>query len=381
MSNLNNEDEEAIFVASDAIKGAVADAVITPHAQQTSTISKLDSAPTAYTFDDFFLSPVHSNVISRRDPDLSVDMGQFKYKVPIIASPMNTVTGGEMLEVMSEAGGTGVLHRFMSIEDQVNIAKTANATDFWVAVGIKDHERVEALYHAGVRRFCIDTANGHAVYCVDAVYQMRKSYPKAQIMAGNVCSYDGALRLARAGANAIRSGLGSGAVCSTRIVTGHGVPQLTALERCLQAKREYPELVVISDGGMRCSGDIVKSLALGADAVMLGSMLAGTSATPGQLHTNIETGHRYKYYHGMASAAARSEWYDREQNTFVPEGESVKMPYKGLTEDVLGKILGGIRSGMSYSNALTLDTLRKNAQWNRVTNSGSREAHPHAKYQ
>jgi len=197
-------------------------------------------------------------------------------------------------------------------------------------------------------------------------------------MAGNVCTYDGAMRLAKAGANLLRVGVGPGAVCKTRMVTGHGVPQLSALEECVSIQKFY-DVTIIADGGIRSSGDIVKALAIGADTVMLGSLLAGTSDTPGETHKNPETGMLYKYYHGMASTEGRASWYDRAKTSYVPEGESIKVPYKGDTNKIIDELMGGLRSGMSYSGAGNLKELWKNACWMRVTPSGWREGTPHGK--
>lgn len=366
-------------------------------------MSKLQDAPRAYSFDDFFLAPVHSEIKSRKDPDLSVSLNNFSYRLPIVSSPMNTVTGEEMLAVMNSVGGTSVLHRYLSIPEQCKIAERHlgfAAADFWVAVGVNGDaaERIDELWRTGVRSFCIDVANGHSTHCINAVKNIRQKYPEARIMAGNVCTYDGAYRLAEAGANAIRAGVGGGSMCTTRMVTGHGVPQLTAIEDCVKIKepQEYhlgygdrgtnyyyhkegfPDVAVIADGGIRSSGDIVKCLAIGADAVMLGGLLAGTSATPGETHKD-QNGMLYKYYHGMASEAGRASWFDREKTSFVPEGESMRVPYKGDTAKIILDIAGGVRSGMSYSGASNLEELRKKATWCRVTSSGVQEAQPHGK--
>lgn len=178
-------------------------------------------------------------------------------------------------------------------------------------------------------------------------------------------------------------------MCTTRVVTGHGIPQLSAIEDCVNIKNQfeyngkimpgYPDVGIIADGGLRSSGDIVKALAIGADAVMLGSLLAGTSATPGEIHKDPETQQLYKYYHGMASEAGRSSWYDRSKTSFVPEGESTRIPYKGDTAKVIESLIGGVRSGMSYAGAGNLAELRENAQWRRITSSGQHEGTPHGK--
>jgi IMP dehydrogenase len=310
---------------------------------------------------------------------------------------MNTVTGPDMARTMARLGGVAVIHRYMSIADAVAVARglLADKVGFWIAVGANgdSEERVDALSDAGVTAFCIDVANGHSVHCVEAVKRLRTKLPDARIMAGNVCTFDGAYRLAEAGADAIRVGIGPGSMCTTRLVTGHGVPQLSAIEDCARIKEYpgdpetqmlmqpnyYPDVAIIADGGIRGSGDIVKALAIGADAVMLGSLLAGTSDTPGDTHKDTETGALYKYYHGMASVEGRASWFDRERTSFVPEGESTKIPHKGSTEKVLEVLLGGVRSGLSYSGAMNIKELRAMAQWRRVTSAGAVEARPHGK--
>jgi IMP dehydrogenase len=361
------------------------------------TMSKLSEAPIAYTFDDFYLAPVHSTIRSRRDPDLSVWVDRFRCDVPIVSSPMNTVTGSDMARTMAKVGGVAVLHRYMSVTDQVAeaVGLISEGVDVWVAVGANgdSEERVAALSAAGVTAFCIDVANGHSVHCIEAVTRLRTKLPDARIMAGNVCTYDGAYRLAEAGADAIRVGIGPGSMCTTRLVTGHGVPQLSAIEDCARIKlypgdpetemimqpNYYPDVAIIADGGIRGSGDIVKALAIGADAVMLGSLLAGTSETPGDTHKDPVTGALYKYYHGMASVEGRASWFDRQRTSFVPEGESTKIPHKGSTEKVLETLLGGVRSGLSYAGAMDIKELREKAQWRRVTSAGMTEARPHGK--
>lgn len=352
----------------------------------------------AYTFDDLMLVPQHSEIRSRRDPDLKVRAGRTTLRMPVFASPMNTVTEFEMVRTMGRLGGAGVLHRYMSIERQVEIVKelqawgsldnlgfpqyVAEAVEaIWVAVGANgDAEtRVARLLEAGQFRFCVDVANGHSVHCLEAVRMIRAMSPEAVIMAGNVCTYDGTAKLATAGANLIRVGIGPGAVCTTRIVTGHGIPQLTAIEECASCVHGLPDVGIVADGGIRSSGDIVKALAMGADYVMLGSLLAGTSDTPGDTHKHPDTGMLYKYYHGMASMAGRDGWFDRSQTGYVPEGESTKIPYKGDTERVIEGLMGGVRVGMSYSGAANLQQLRAKAEWRQVTTAGAIEGTPHGK--
>ena len=353
-------------------------------------MSKLEKAPTAFTFDDFNLAPVHSSVRSRKDPDVSVGIKNFNFSIPIISAPMNTITEADMVRAMHDLGGSSVLHRYMSIEDQVKVSKelvisgtlqSSSVNNFFAAVGANGDaiERTSALNSIGVKRYCIDVANGHSDHCIEAVRTIRRNIPDAVIMAGNVCTYNGAIRLVEVGADAIRVGIGPGALCTTRLVTGHGVPQLTAIEDCARIKQKYPNVCIIADGGIRNSGDIVKALAIGADMVMVGSLLSGTSETPGPCIEDPQTGLLYKNYFGMASEEGRSQWFGREQTAFVPEGAATKVAFKGDTDKVVERLIGGLKVGMSYAGAFNLQELRQNVQWYRITGAGQIEGTPHGK--
>jgi len=372
-------------------------------------MSKLQEAPTAYTFDDFIIVPRHSEIKSRKHPDISVNIPGFKYHLPIVASPMNTVTEADMMVTMAKMGAVGVLHRYLSIEDQLKIvtevytrlsdAGLPSVLDgtplFYVAVTVNGDmaERVTRLSEKGVLGFCVDAANGHNELSVLAVRAIRRLNPEARIMAGNVCTYDGAHRLAEAGANSLRVGIGPGSMCTTRQVTGHGLPQLSAIESCAIIKRgmnrflpdgaydgheeAFPNVAIIADGGIRKSGDIVKALAAGADAVMLGSLLAGTYETPGEIIE--EEGVLYKYYHGMASNEARAQY--EGQSTGVPEeGVSKKILYTGRTaEKVVENLCKAVQVGLSFSGASNVTDLQEKAQWCRITGAGFIEGTPHGK--
>lgn len=382
-------------------------------------MSKLKEAQQGYTFDDFVLSPIYSQVKSRKDPSILTSAYGFKYNIPIVSSPMNTVTETEMILAMCKLGGVGVIHRYNSIEEQVEIVKEVNmrlldagpnsmkyddgTVPFYVAVGANGdfEKRVIALRGVGVAGFCVDVANGHNERSVQAVRAIRRLVPHACIMAGNVGTFSGALRLAEAGANSIRVGIGSGSVCTTREVTGHGIPQLTAIEDCVRIKTpqfikvehvghdmenyedvtkyttSYPNVAIISDGGIRKSGDIIKALAIGADAVMLGSLLSGTQETPGEIIE--EKGRLYKYYHGMASEEGRAQWSG--QNTGVPaEGVSTKVPYTGKTAiKVIENLCDSVKVGLSFSGALTIEELQQKAIWCKVSTAGHIEGTPHGK--
>src|SRR3990167_2940645 len=349
---------------------------------------KLDEAKTAYTFDDFYLEPQHSRVKSRKDPGASTTIAGLSLKIPIVSAPMSTVTDVEMSLAMHTAGGEAVVHRYMSIEDQIEITKKIRTAlvdyqDSWLpffAVGATGDfiERALDLHQHGVTKFCVDIANGHNVICVDAVRWLLEVLPNSKIMAGNVCTYDGANSLVQAGVHVIRCGIGGGSICTTRQVTAHGVPQLTAIENCLQVKK-FSDVSIIADGGIRHSGDIVKAIAVGADAVMIGGLLAGTDESPGATIRDADTGQLYKHYHGMASEEARKEWFESEDVSFVPEGTSFKVFHKGSAKKIIEQLVGGLKVGMSYSGVDNLVDLRAKAKWVRVTDNGRREANPNRK--
>jgi IMP dehydrogenase len=351
---------------------------------------KLSEAPQAYTFDDFNLIPVRSAIRSRKIPDIVSSVAEEKLQIPIISAPMNTITEWEMAFQMSTLGADSVLHRYMTVEDQCNQFKKIHLFEGtfrrpWVAVGATGDylERAEALYNVGARKFCIDIANGHSELCIEAVKRLRVGLPQTiKIMAGNVCSYEGAHDLVNAGAHVLRVGIGGGSACSTRLVTGFGVPQLSAIEDCMRVKqttfwhKETP--YIVADGGVRGSGDVVKCFAMGVDAVMVGGLLAASSHTPGKIVEDIH-GQQSKRYAGMASKEGRDGFFEREQTNFVPEGVAFDVKYKGNTEKIVSDLAHGLKVGMSYAGALNLKELSEKAKWVRVTDNGRREGNPNRK--
>ncbi len=338
----------------------------------------------AYTFDDLMLVPKHSTVPSRKLPDTSTKLGIQGLEIPIISSPMNTVTEVKMAKAMSEIGAGTVIHRYMSIEKQRQmfldslLLNDGFRYEPWVAVGASGDyfERAKALAEVGVRQFCVDVANGHSAVCLEAVHNLRKTfagYDEYSIMAGNVCTGEGASNLEAAGADVIRVGIGPGSMCTTRLVTGFGVPQATAIHWCAEAVKSA---AIIADGGIRSSGDVIKALALGADAVMVGGLLAGTDETPGETERDKQTGHLYKYFHGMASREGREDWFGREVSAYVPEGSSTRVWHKGEAKKIVTELNSSLQVGMSFANAMTLKELQNNAKWVKITNNGRKESNP-----
>lgn len=248
-----------------------------------------------------------------------------------------------------------------------------------VGVGKDAFVRAEALINAEVDAIVIDTAHGHSRMVIDTVKQLRRGFPRVQLIAGNVATVDGALALADAGCDAVKVGVGPGSICTTRVVAGVGVPQLTAIMDCVKAlkRRRIP---VIADGGIRYSGDIAKSLAAGAATVMMGNLLAGTDESPGE--DVLLEGRRYKVYRGMGSldAMARGSadrYFQEAQTKFVPEGIVGRVPYRGSVKDVLFQLEGGLRAAMGFCGARTLSEFRQRARFIRITGAGLRESHPH----
>ena len=352
---------------------------------------KLSDAPLALTFDDVSLVPAHSTVKSRKEPDTTTVIGGQKYKVPIFASCMNTITEVNMAVIMSNLNAGAIVHRYMSIDDQnkmaIKVITFGCKEKVFFAVGATGDylERTQSLYSAGVRKICVDVANGHSATLLNAVETLRKTFPDLTLMAGNVCDNLGAWYLASSGVNVIRVGIGSGGICKTRVVTGFGVPQMTALEDCVRVKEQFPNVAILADGGIRNSGDIIKSLAIGADGVVCGGVLAGTDETPGSVinkPTYLGNGqykeNKIKHYNGMASEAGRkfNGWFSEEDASFVPEGVSLEVPCKGPVSKVIENLVGGVKVGMSYAGARTLEELRKNAKWVRVSSAGYQEGLP-----
>lgn len=472
--------------------------------------------PLALTYDDVLLVPCRSSIASRRDVDTSTRLTRdLRLNIPIVAANMDTVTEARMARAMAREGGIGIIHRFMSIEQEAaevqqvkrpeqtiggrqlhTIAPTRTVADAITLMGrhnvnsllvvgqgdqllgivtsrdvlfaentaqpvsgimtggdqlvtapvgtrleearrvLHEHrleklplvddtghlrglitardvlrlsenpsaardsqgrlvvgaaigavgdymERAEALVAAEVDVLVVDIAHGHSEHALEATRRVKEAFRTVQLISGNVATADGARDLIEAGADGVKVGVGPGAACSTRIVAGVGVPQLTALFECLAVAAEA-DVPVIADGGVRNSGDLTKALAAGAETVMIGSLLAGTEESPGR--TVVRGGGRFKVYRGMASSGAAEARRQRETSedvldelaaAVVPEGVEAVVPFRGATAEVLYQQVGGLRSGMSYLNARTLTELRAHARFVRMTDAGRSESSPH----
>ena len=355
------------------------------------------------TFDDVLLIPAESHVLPN-EVDLSTKLADnIKLNIPFISAGMDTVTEGAMAIAMALQGGLGVVHKNMSIQAQAgevanvkSVVVPSNATKAAVddqnrllcaaAVGVTSDtfERAEALLEAGADAIVIDTAHGHSAGVLRKIKEFREHFPKQTLIAGNVATGDATRALFDAGVDVVKVGIGPGSICTTRIVAGVGVPQITAIYDAASAAREYHK-PIIADGGIKYSGDVVKALAAGGNAVMLGSMLSGTTEAPGDIFE--ENGKKFKRYRGMGSVGAMAQAHgssDRyfqggvnEANKLVPEGVEARVEYKGDVSDVVFQIDGGLRSGMGYCGAANIPELIEKAQFVQITNAGLRESHPH----
>lgn len=465
------------------------------------------------TFDDVLLVPKRSPIVSRSQTNLQTRLSRkINLNVPLVSANMDTVTESHMAIALAREGGIGIIHRFMSIEDQVDeilrvkrsesviieqpytvspdmtvadlkkkmaeyevsgmlveesgklagiitrrditfennhrrkvselmtkdvitakagttieqakeilhkhrieklpvvdakgrIAGLITSKDIQkmedyphatkdkkgrllvgAAVGVKGDylERTEALLEAGADTLVVDIAHGHSDNAINTVRMIKKAFPDCDLIAGNVATGEGARDLIKAGVDAVKVGVGSGSICITRVVTGSGVPQLTAVIDAVKAAKEYG-IPVISDGGVRTSGDVTKALAAGASSVMVGSLFGGTDESPGK--TLVKNGKKYKMYRGMASYMASLGRKYREEgpqvvdmddpNEYVPEGVEAMVPYKGSVVEIVRQLAGGLRSGLSYCGAKTIPEMQKNAEFVRMSPAGYMESQPH----
>lgn len=328
----------------------------------------------AHTFDDILLVPAYNHYASRRDVDTSVTdkTGKLTLKLPVISSNMDTITESKMANFMGGHGAMGSLHRFMSIEKNIEEFKKCEHPTF-VSVGISDSElvRAEALLGAGADFFMIDVAHAHAKYVGSQIKRLREIIKDRCLAAGNVATYAGADYLASCGADVIKVGIGGGSACTTRIKTGFGVPTLFSIKECARVDRS-----IIADGGLRTPGDIVKALAFGADFVMIGGMLAGTGPTPGEVIT-LPSGEQRKAYRGMASREAVEDQFGEMPEWKTAEGVSFQVPFRQNHEAIMNDIRGGLRSGLTYGGAVNVHELQRKLSYMSITAASQKESTAH----
>lgn len=329
----------------------------------------------ALTYSDVLLQPQYSDIRSRTEVSLQSTLGTIDCEIPIIASPMDTISETQMAIEMGILGGLAVVHRYNTVERQCDMVRDINATSAAAiaAIGTSGDylERATALINTGARGLCIDVAHGHHILMKEALRNLRVTLgDTVHIMAGNVATLEGYNDLVDWGADSVRCNIGGGSICSTRVQTGHGLPGLQTIFDCAESTRR--SIPIIADGGIRNSGDIVKALAAGADFVMLGSLLSGADETPGDI-INTPSG-KVKAYRGMASADAQVDWRGKTSSL---EGIATTVPCKGPVEDIISDLVRGIRSGLSYSGARSITELQVKAQFVRQTTSGQTESATH----
>ncbi len=332
------------------------------------------------TYDDVLLMPQYSDIKSRQEIEVDTVLGgrysrPIHLKLPIISSPMDTVTEAKMANVMNRSGGLGIIHRYCTVDKQARMVRKIDAGMKAAAIGVTGdfHDRARALVAMGAGILCVDVAHGHHIKVKKTIAELRKMFKdNIHIMTGNVATPQAFVDLSDWGADSVRVGIGGGSVCSTRIVTGHGMPNFSAIMACAHSDGKA---AIIADGGIRNSGDMVKAFAAGADAVMVGSLLAGTHEAPGEW-VEDPTGQRCKKIRGMASSEAQSQWRGW---TSVAEGVSRCIPDKGPVKGVVKQLSNGIKSGLSYSGCLDLSIFPAKAEFVMQTSLGMGESVPHLK--
>lgn len=338
-------------------------------------------------------------IITNRDlrfiQDYSMKISDVMTKEQLVTAPVGTtleeaekILQKHKIEKLPLVDEDGVLKGLITIKDIEKVIEFPNSSKdehgrllVGAAVGVSADTmlRVQKLVEVNVDAIVVDTAHGHSQGVLDTVRKIREAYPNLNIIAGNVATAEGTRALIEAGADVVKVGIGPGSICTTRVVAGVGVPQITAIYDCATEARKHG-VSIIADGGIKYSGDITKALAAGGHAVMLGSLLAGTSESPGE--TEIYQGRRFKVYRGMGSVAAmekgsKDRYFQEENKKFVPEGIEGRIPYKGPLAETIYQLVGGLRAGMGYCGCKNLYELREKAQFIRMTGAGLRESHPH----
>ena len=339
------------------------------------------------TFDDVLLLPRYSRVLPSKT-DISLKLTKkILLKVPFLSSAMDTVTESRMASAIANEGGIGIIHRNLNIKKQSEEVKKVNRKKLFVGAAIgtnkEDIERARSLISNGVDLIVIDTAHGHSEKVLKTLSKIKKITKEIPICVGNVATGDAAKRLYNSGADIIKVGIGPGSICTTRMVAGIGVPQISAIMD-VKKKLRKKEIKIISDGGIKFSGDIAKALAAGADAIMMGSIFAGTEESPGKKFKS--KGKYYKQYRGMGSVGAMSagsanRYFQKDfkdKSKFVAEGVEGRVEYKGKVSKIIYQLQGGLRSSMGYIGAKNLKEINKKAKFVKITKAGFYESMVHS---
>ena len=339
------------------------------------------------TFDDVLLLPRYSDTLpSETDISLSLT-SKISLKVPFLSSAMDTVTESKMAIAIASSGGIGVIHRNMSVKDQSREIFKVKKKNFIVGAAVgtnkEDLERTKSLINNGCDLIVIDTAHGHSKKVLNTLSRLKKITKQIPICVGNIATGEAAKRLYNSGADIIKVGIGPGSICTTRMVAGIGVPQVSAIMEVKETLKKT-KIKIISDGGIKFSGDIAKALAAGADAIMMGSIFAGTDESPGKKFKF--RGKIYKKYRGMGSIGAMSSgsanrYFQKNfknKSKFVPEGVEGRVEYKGNVSKIIYQLQGGLRSSMGYIGAKNLDQIKKNAKFIKITKAGFYESMVHS---
>ena len=359
------------------------------------------------TFDDVLLLPGYSD-FTRKEIDLSTQLTKkIKLSIPFVSAPMDTVTESKLAIALAKLGGIGIIHRNLIIENQAKEVKKVKAQKLIVGAAVGSgqsyQERVKALVKAGVNVIVVDSAHGFSKGVIDATVFIKRNFPKINVVSGNIATADGAKALILAGADGLRVGMGPGAICTTRIISGMGVPQITALFEISKISKKA-KIPIIADGGIRYSGDMVKALAAGASTVMMGSFFAQTQESPGKtvLLKREQVPHRFqsvfnkkhqtfrfKEYRGMGSISAmkrgakaksEDEFHGKsyKERVLIAEGIEGLVPIKGTVEELIDQAVGGTKSGMYYVGAKNLQKLWEKARFIQITQASLTESHPHS---
>lgn len=353
----------------------------------------------ALTFDDVLLVPQYSEITPNM-ADVSTKLtNTFKMNVPFLSAAMDTVSEHKLVTALALAGGLGIIHKNMSIADQAKEVEMVKNYEFdnekykrvlidkkgrlcvGAAIGVTADmmDRVHALMDAGVDVFVLDSAHGDSKNIINAIKNLRLEYPSMELIAGNVATYEGALDLMKAGASAVKVGMGPGSICTTRIIAGIGVPQLQAVMDCARASKEM-NIPIIADGGIKYSGDVVKALAAGANTVMLGGLFATCEEAPGDIYES--NGKKYRTYRGMGSIEAMAKgstdrYFQTGHKKFVAEGVQGIVEVKTTVEELVFQLIGGLKAGMGYCGSKDIPTLQEKGTFIKITNNALLESHPH----